>query len=298
MDRLPYTYLLTLCCFTFVCIHGKDAFPCEVELMVSKGTTWKTAPQKPLTVRCLVIHCGISLNVTWCKLLDTNTCVRINYTENVEIRQNDKRVKDELISYLTFTRISIHDNGLYRCTVKAPKYQLISHYINISVSDLNQGLEISDYNADGLPSTAGDEDVPLLPYFSICLGVALLVFILTVLTHLGFYGWKRQLNHREGPAMQEKSTHMIPDLPKGSAPSTLTLHYTYSPSTAERPPSQPPLMTNGNKPAVTNTAEESQVSDRVLYAVVNHRRSEIPVTEQHAATKPNKNAVYAAINVS
>ncbi|XP_031725237.1 uncharacterized protein LOC116395461 [Anarrhichthys ocellatus] len=197
MDGLRYTYLLTLCCSTFVCIYGKGQ-------------------------------------------------------ENVEIRQNDKRVEGELISYLTFTRISIDDDGLYRCTLKGYKDELISHNINISVSDLNQGVKISDYNEDELPSADDedddDEDVPWLPYFFICVSIALLVVTLTVLTLLRCYGCKRQLNHTEGQVMQERSTHMIPDLP-------IILHYTCSPSTAKRPPSQAPPM--------ANTADESRVSDRV-----------------------------------
>ncbi|KAK9537748.1 hypothetical protein VZT92_005334 [Zoarces viviparus] len=217
MDGLRYTYLLTLCSFTFVCIYGKGQ-------------------------------------------------------ENVTIRQNDKRVEGELISYLTFTRISIHDNGLYRCTLKGYKDELISHNINISVSDLNQGVKISDYNADELPSAddeddddEDDEDVPWLPDLILCV----LVVTLTVLTLLTCYGCKRQLNHTEGQVMQERSTHMIPDPP-------IILQYTCSPSTAKRPPSQAPPM--------ANTADESQVSDRVVYAVVNHRQTGIPVREQHAET--------------
>lgn len=110
-----------------------DSFPsCEVELMVRRGTTRKVAPRQPLTVSCPVKHCGESLNVTWCKLLDE--CEQINYTKNVEIRQTENHVEDEMISILTFRRISIHDDGLYRCYVKGYKYEQISHIINISVS--------------------------------------------------------------------------------------------------------------------------------------------------------------------
>lgn len=112
-----------------------DLFPsCEVRLTVHRGTTWKSASQQPVTVRCPVKHCGKSLNVSCCKLLDTNSCERINNTENVEITQTDNYVEDELISYLTFKRISIYDDGLYRWDLKGYEYELISHIINISVS--------------------------------------------------------------------------------------------------------------------------------------------------------------------
>ncbi|XP_074514229.1 uncharacterized protein LOC141782088 [Sebastes fasciatus] len=221
----------------------------------------------------------------------------MNYTENVETNTT----QDELISYLNFTRISIHDNGLYRCNVKGDKYEQISNIINISVSDSYQGVKLlpnthSDNNKDELPSAAGDEDVPWLSY-SIISSITLLVGTLTVLTLLSLYGWKRILNHTKG---QETPAHMIPNLPNPSAPSTLALHDTYTPSTAERPPSQPPLMTtNGNQPAVANTVDGGQRSDRAVYAVVNYRQSGIPAREQHAVTEQNKNtAEYAAINDS
>lgn len=87
---------------------------------------------------------------------------------------------------------------------------------------------------------------------------------------------------------------MLPNLPSASAPSIFYLRdINYSP--AERPPSHPPLRTNGEQPAAANTAAEGQVSDHSIYAVVKHR-SQIPAGEQDAVTK--KKAEYAAINVS
>ncbi|XP_038575632.1 B- and T-lymphocyte attenuator isoform X1 [Micropterus salmoides] len=275
MDRLLRTYLLIFSCFTFVCIDGRDQdlFPsCEVTLMVHRGTTLKTAPRQPLTVKCPVKHCGESLDVAWCKLLNTNRCEQINETGNVEILQ------DEMISSLIFKRISIYDDGLYRCYLKGSKYVAVSHIINISVSDLHHGVKKSDINADELPSAADGEEESWLPYFYICVSITLLVVILTVITHLSFYGWKRILtfNHAEG---QEISTHVIPNLPKGNAPFSpvLKTHFSilddiYYPSTARRPLPQPPLMNNGNQPAV---ADKSQTSDHAVYAIINHQQSRV-----------------------
>lgn len=111
------------------------AFPsCEVGVMVQRGTTWKAAPRQRVTVECPVSHCGQSLNVTWCKLLDGKKCEPINGTDNVEIRQDDQHAQGELISFLTFKRISIDDDGLYRCDVEEYRYIQINHIINISVS--------------------------------------------------------------------------------------------------------------------------------------------------------------------
>ncbi|KAK5861127.1 hypothetical protein PBY51_022545 [Eleginops maclovinus] len=300
MDRLPYIHLLIFCCFSFVCISGKaDDSLCAV--MVRRGATYKTVPQHNLTVNCPVKHCGERGHVTWCKLLDTNDCDQIKYKENIEITQTD--IKDGFISYLTFTRISSLDGGLYRCFLKGYKSEQISNSINISVSDLNTDGNDSDYSADELPSTttpsvahAAATEVSCLPYFYICVGIALLVFTLIVLTHMDFYGWKRILtfNQTKGKVLQERSSQMIPNLPSASAPSTFYLHeINYSP--ADRPPSHPPPMINGQQPAAANIAAGGQVSDHAVYAAIIHR-SQIPAGEQHVVTK--KNTAYAAISVS
>uniref|UniRef100_A0A7N8X5C2 Ig-like domain-containing protein n=1 Tax=Mastacembelus armatus TaxID=205130 RepID=A0A7N8X5C2_9TELE len=114
-------------------------FPsCDVVLMVRRNTHMKIAPNQSLTVKCPVKHCGKSLEVTWCKLLDTDRYGPFNKSENVEIRQNNNHRKDELISYLTFKRISMHDEGMYRCDLERcqSNFNYFSHAINISVSGM------------------------------------------------------------------------------------------------------------------------------------------------------------------
>ncbi|XP_040057547.2 B- and T-lymphocyte attenuator [Gasterosteus aculeatus] len=265
------TSLRTLCCFTFICIfcQSQDVFPCDVEVLVPRGTTVKTVPQRPVTVRCPVQHCGESVNVTWCKVLNTNKCEPVSFKRNSEIRQSDERVEEKLISCLTFTRISIHDSGLYRCTVKGYEYESISHAINISVSDSNQGEIISDHDADEPRGPADDEDVPSLSYVFICVTIAAPLVTLTALWLLALVLnllEKTPVNLTEGNAMQEKSTHMIPGLPA----ETRAPCYTYSQSAAERPPRshhRPPPAIAGN------TADGRQATaDRVVYAVINHQQ--------------------------
>lgn len=305
MDRLPYIHLLICCCFTFVCISGKGEDISSCAVMVRSGATYKTVPQHNVTVSCPVKHCGEPISVTWCKLDTAIKWDQIKYKENIKITQTD--IKDELISYLTFTRITSQDDGLYRCSLKGYESEQISHSINVSVSDSNTDIHDFDYSADELPSSAAaavadaGEDVSWLPYFYICVGIALLVFTLIVLTMLDSYGWKRIMtfHHTKGKALQERSNQMMPNLPSASAPSIFYLHdINYSP--AERPPSHPhpshpPLRTNGEQPAAANTAAEGQVLDHSMYAVVKYR-SQIPAGEQDAVTK--KKAEYAAINVS
>ncbi|XP_056246232.1 B- and T-lymphocyte attenuator [Seriola aureovittata] len=308
MVKLSNTCLMIFFLFVSVYGRGEDSSPSCVQLMVRSGTTLKRAPQQSATVSCPVKHCGKSLNITWCKLLDSNSCERINKTENVEIRQDDDHVKNELISYLTFKWITVYDDGLYRCEFRG-KYHEISHIINISVSDMHQGDETTD-DTDNIAvrslSAADGEAVTWLPYFYICVGIVLLVFTMTALTLLSFHGWKTFFTETltfKPTKGQEMSSHMIPDLPKGNTPSTpvlqdhSVLNAIYSPNTAGTPPSPPSLTTNRNQP-LANTGDKSHASDYAVYAVINHAQPGIPARKQHAVTKQDNNPKYTTINVS
>lgn len=61
-------------------------------------------------------------------------------------------------------------------------------------------------------------------------------------------------------------------------------------------------MTSGNQAAAANTVDESQGSDRAVYAVINHRQAGTPARERHTETTQNEdifqNSEYAAINVT
>ncbi|XP_062288105.1 B- and T-lymphocyte attenuator [Scomber scombrus] len=296
LDRFLYASVLIFYCFKFVSIYGKPQnliSSCETKLMVQRGMGWKAAPWQNLTVSCTVKLCGESLNVSWCKLTDTIHCQRINNRRNVEITQTDNDVK-ELTSFLTFKWISTRDDGLYRCDLKEYKYELISHTINISVSDIYHGVESSDNGADDKSQSVVydvDKATSWLPYFVIVISISFLVLSLTAITFSCFYAWKRILTNNPTKA-QEISIHTLPEDSKGSVPSTSAMHH--SPTNAGTPPS---LMTNGNQPTVAHTADNSQVSDHAVYAAINHKQSRMPAREQRTSTK-HDNPEYASINVS
>lgn len=279
---------LIVWCFTSIWIcRGYTDSPalCDVSLMVWRGTVFRAAPTSHLTVSCEVQHCGESLNVTWCKLLDNNICKEINNTEEVEIKQMYN--KDKLISYLSFKQVSADDDGLYRCTLIGHNLEVYSHLINISVSDEIQGIEHFTHRKDQSPRVDARE-VDWVPYFSICISLAFLVTTMTVLTILCFHGSSRKWtsNARKG---QEMPIHMIPTLPKRSNPSApvLETHLSvlndiYSSSTAEMP-TLPPFII----PA------ESQ---QAVYAVISHSQR-TPAVNLHANSNKDKNSAYAVINL-
>nr|XP_020509103.1 uncharacterized protein LOC109998558 isoform X1 [Labrus bergylta] len=305
MERPICTYLLILSSLTFVFVNGRrpdSSPPCKVSVLLRRGTMWKTAPGQSLTVTCPVKHCGQPLKVTWCKLLHTDKCEQLNHTENVEVRQNNSDHKDELMSYLTFKWISIHDDGLYRCGFKGHKYKHISYMINISVSDLYQGFQNVHHEADAVSHVAHVEEVSWQPYSFICVSIGFLAATLTVLMLLRFYGWKRVLIVNQTRA-QEFSCHKMTNLPKWTAPSIpvqpanlYSLNENHS-QTGLRRTSQPPLTTNKNQLAVANPSDQSPGLQHVVYAVIT-RQAVIPAREQHHRTTGNKSTEYAAIKVS
>nr|XP_043875172.1 B- and T-lymphocyte attenuator isoform X2 [Solea senegalensis] len=237
---------------------------------VHRGTTVIKIPQQSVTVSCPVVHCGKSLNVTWCKLSNTGRCQQIGNTENVEIRQ-DSHLMDKLISYLTFKQISVYDDGLYRCELRGHGQSHISHLINISVSDMHQGVESDGSIAATSLSQAVDESASWHPYFYICGGIALLVFTLTASTLLQFYGCQQVPNNKP---TQNQAQYILNDIYSTSA---LT---------------PPPLITDGKQPL------ESTANKHPESAVINHAQSEISASKQHVATKQDKDPQYAAIIVS
>ncbi|XP_054871054.1 B- and T-lymphocyte attenuator [Amphiprion ocellaris] len=275
---------------------------CEVVALVRRGTTWKVAPQRSLTVSCPVKHCGRTLNITWCKVLQSN-CEQLNKTENVELRQNHNQANDQLVSYLSFKQISIYDDGLYRCKFIGDKLGEFSHSIKISVSDKYQGVEMPKFEAVKISSTDGEDDYSWLPYFCIPVSIVLLIVTLTVITMLKFYGWRRILtiNHTKG---EEMPTHMIPDFPKWThsfspvlRSSVCTVNDIYSSTSPETPKSSPALSPTGDQPAVSNTADKSQPSASAVYAVISHRQTGMAARKQNTAPTEDKNPQYAVIKV-
>ncbi|KAK5602821.1 hypothetical protein CRENBAI_025094 [Crenichthys baileyi] len=91
------------------------------------------------------------------------------------------------VNSLIQATVSIKDDGLYRCDLGFNR-DSVGHAINISVSDLNEGVENSD-NFEVDSNTPGDED-SWLPYFMICISIVLPVATVIVLTLVCFHGWK------------------------------------------------------------------------------------------------------------
>uniref|UniRef100_A0A672RV06 Si:ch211-214p13.8 n=1 Tax=Sinocyclocheilus grahami TaxID=75366 RepID=A0A672RV06_SINGR len=131
-------------------------------LKVHRGTVHKAFINKPFKISCNLTYCDEqTINVTWTKE-SMKEWISISGADQMSTSQNySSSDSNMLTSYLTFTNISKHHEGSYRCELTLPHFSMYSHHINVSVSD----------NAD---SSSGSYPWWLL-YLFICLGVLILV---------------------------------------------------------------------------------------------------------------------------
>ncbi|XP_042586802.1 B- and T-lymphocyte attenuator-like [Cyprinus carpio] len=91
-----------------------------------------------------------------------------------------------LTSYLTFTNISKHHEGSYRCELMLPQFSMYSHHINVSVSDYIVEYELT-VEIENTDSSSGSW---WLPYLFICLGVLILILTVMLISVLCINGFK------------------------------------------------------------------------------------------------------------
>ncbi|XP_035619877.1 B- and T-lymphocyte attenuator-like isoform X23 [Oncorhynchus keta] len=294
--------LLVLCLLFLLCVHGntQDQGPtCEVR--VKRNTIWNAVPQKALTINCPVRHCGEKLHATWCRFVDLLNCEQIHETEQVTFGW---RQKDILI--LNFKKISINDDGLYRCGVAENGSTTVSHAIKVSVSDSN--LEITstaDHNTNDSTGARRDRNDPsFMPYVYICVGIVVLVVIVTAFSFFCLHAYKGPSRSTENRTKKQEMSTLAapcPDLsfnPEGTFPS--------SPSTPN--PVQPANLydnglycnhingENGALPSSNNRAG-GQVSSHLVYASLNHETTRGSLRSPHIPTPQDTFSEYAAIRV-
>ncbi|KAM9447566.1 B- and T-lymphocyte attenuator-like isoform 2-T2 [Salvelinus alpinus] len=278
MDRPRSDHILLVLCLLFLlCVHGnaQDQGPtCEVRVI--RNTIWNAVPQKALTINCPVRHCGEKLHATWCKFVDPLNCEQIHETEQVTFGWRPKN-----ICILYFKKISINDDGLYRCGVAGNGSTTVSHAIKVSVSDSN--LEIT--------STADHNTI-------------VLVVIVTAFSFFCLHAYKgpsRSTGNRTKKQDMSTLTAPCPDLSfnhEGTFPS--------SPSTPN--PVQPANLydnglycnrINGKNGALpsSNIRAGGQVSSHLVYASLNHETTRGSLRSARIPTPQDAFSEYAAIRV-
>ncbi len=115
------------------CILG-PASKCPL-LKVQRGTVHKAFINKTFKISCNLMSCdGQTINVTWTKE-NMNEWIPVSESDQMSTSQSYSSSDPKMLtSYLTFTNISKHHDGLYRCDLKLSNSSTVSHHINVSVS--------------------------------------------------------------------------------------------------------------------------------------------------------------------
>uniref|UniRef100_A0A673KNZ7 Si:ch211-214p13.8 n=1 Tax=Sinocyclocheilus rhinocerous TaxID=307959 RepID=A0A673KNZ7_9TELE len=158
---------------------------------VQRGTVYKAFINKPLKISCNLMYCDEqTINVTWTKE-NLKDWIPVYEADQMSTSQNYSSSDPKILSsYLTFTNISKHNGGLYRCELMFSNFSTVSHHINISVS--------GNYFFNTLCPW-------WLPYLFICLGVVILVVIVMLISILCINGFKSNpsvLKHDEFVCVQ------------------------------------------------------------------------------------------------
>ncbi|XP_070978865.1 B- and T-lymphocyte attenuator-like [Oncorhynchus clarkii lewisi] len=301
--------LLVLCLLFLVCIHGNAQGPCEIEVPIKRNTVWNAVPQKRLTINCPVKHCGETLRVTWCKFEDAN-CKQINETEQVKIGWKPfDRGSINRIAFLDFKKISRNDDGSYRCGMAGNKSSIVSHAINVSVSDINLTMtSTADHNTNNSPNAKHDEKyLSWLPYAYICVGIVLLVVVVTAISFFYLYGCKGPTRSTNNGIKEQAAP--CPDLSSSSKGTFALSPFTPNPAHSDNLYNNGPyakhinrasahslLMTNGALPSSDITAE-GQGSNHLVYASLNHQTPRGSPKPPHIPTPHDECSEYAAIRV-
>ncbi|XP_014029481.1 B- and T-lymphocyte attenuator [Salmo salar] len=303
MDRLRSDHILLVLCLLFLlCVHGNaQGQGPTCEMRVKRNTIWNAVPQKALKIDCPVRHCGENLHATWCKFVDLLNCKQIHETEQVTFRWREKN-----IWILDFKKISMNDNGLYRCGVAENGSTTVSHAIKVSVSDSN--LEITstaDHNTNDSPNTKPDRNDPsFLPYVYICVGTVVLVVIVTAFSLFCLNAYKGPTRSTENRTKKQEMSTLAATCPDIS----FNLEGTFPSSPSTPNPVQPAnLYDNGlycNRINDTNEALPSsniraggQVSNHLVYASLNHETTRGSLRSPHIPTPQHSFSEYAVIRV-
>ncbi|XP_043085562.1 uncharacterized protein si:ch211-214p13.8 [Puntigrus tetrazona] len=138
-------------------------------LKVQRGTVYKVFINKTFKISCELMFCEHQkVNVTWTKVI-LNSWTPVSESDQISTSQiYSSSHTNTLTSYLTFTNISKHHEGSYRCELNLPHISMYSHQINVSVSETTE-RENTDLSSGSYPWW--------LPYLFICSGALILLLL-------------------------------------------------------------------------------------------------------------------------
>jgi len=101
-------------------------------IRVPRNTVFRARVMTKLKINCTVTQyggCHRSPQVSWCKIYGSN-CKALNHSNYIETEWKNV-TEHEGMAFLTFLKLSLEDEGLYRCKEGDNS---ISHAINVTVT--------------------------------------------------------------------------------------------------------------------------------------------------------------------
>ncbi|XP_068575880.1 uncharacterized protein [Cebidichthys violaceus] len=281
---------------------------CEVEVKVSKNTTYEAVLGEDLQIHCTVEFCsGSPPTVSWYKRETTD--VPVNVSSSSHIKTEWTLLKDlEGRSFLIFQKVRRNDSGGYQCQVGGS----ISHYIHVSVHGDDGRTNGTNNDTTGTTVDQNSTD-HLWLYMYFAAGIVAFVIIVIIISVVSMRGCKGKSNSKKKtqtenqymaiPMVEQPFLHASPQpLPRGS-PSAPPCQRSTRRKTPPSQPHEPPLLkvnehlyskARGGRERRGVAVEEAGGS--VVYAALNHQ---LPAAGAAARPRrPREDASeYAAIRV-
>ncbi|XP_051997967.1 uncharacterized protein si:ch211-214p13.8 isoform X2 [Xyrauchen texanus] len=277
---------------------GKCHAPQCPVFKVQRKTVHKTCINKPLRVSCNLQYCDDpAINVTWTKEVKLNEWISVTGTAQMQSSQEHLPSDLKILTYLTFTNISKHHDGLYRCELKLPEYTTVSHYINVSVSDDNieDGLSCRPTERRDNTDTISDPYPWWLPYLIICLGIVILVLIVILVSITCICGFKcsRKKDTKRAQVQNTVTSTLTPGELVQHSEETYHHYNDRSTSNVIFSPDHSSLHVPAGVDTLSNRRDNT--SSQIVYASLNHFT---PTQRFNAPCQSGEFSEYASIRFS
>ncbi|KAJ8396405.1 hypothetical protein AAFF_G00019820 [Aldrovandia affinis] len=290
--RLALSTLLLVICF-----RGDTqghAIKCSPAVRVHRNTEFTAVAKASLKIICPVQHCGLTLNVTWCKV-DMDNCIPVNKTDG--ITDGWEKNEGQLDSwFLLFGNVNLDDAGHYRCGLSG-SVTSVSHSINVIIAATNYGNINNNSNTTDRSLQEEDDDQGLiwLPYIFICAGTMSVIVMAMAISFLFIYGCKRSERSRKADPtnLQYEAPKIYNASPRPDLPASRLPHIRHA-----TPSGALPIRTNmDNQAAIGMDSSSTHDNEKyITYASLNHQAPKKSPTCTDISRE--EFSEYAAIRVS
>ncbi|XP_022535719.2 B- and T-lymphocyte attenuator [Astyanax mexicanus] len=283
LERILMLNNLILVLVLFGSADAQDG--CAPEVRVQKNTVLTVSSKKP-NISCPVRYCVEIPAIKWFRVITSNKTyyLPVNETDQITITQERSTAhKKEIISYLTFKRISISDAGFYRCVASESGFISESHNINVSVSET---VSQRDNKTNASADLEKPGDFGWMPYIIICSGIIGLVTVVLVIFFLSVDGCKcsRKDNNQRTQVPPSPNVSKSDGHCRGKEKSERKNVYKSSAET---------LQLDIPSSSSARDQQENTPQQQIVYATLDHLAPRVPPAVHHFSRE--QHSEYAAI---